>query len=103
WHGGIGQSVVNGDGEALASADTRPNRDDAPAFLHERSCGPNGSSDAAHIDRKEAVELGKIVGTVMHLIGREHAGIVDQNVEAAEALVPREPPVTIATFPEAGA
>src|SRR5262249_20080573 len=40
----------------------------------------------ANIDRKEAVELGKIVGTVMHLIGREHAGIVDQNVEAAEAL-----------------
>src|SRR5262249_32831908 len=82
----LGCAVVADAGEGRAVADNRANRDDAPAFLHARACGPSGSSDAAHIDRKEAVELGKIVGTVMHLIGREHAGIVDQNVEAPEAL-----------------
>src|SRR5262249_21626793 len=60
----FGCAVITNARERGAVANHRTDRDDASALLHERSRGANGSGDAANIDRKEAVELGKIVGTI---------------------------------------
>src|SRR5262249_4308231 len=60
-------------------------RDDAAAFLHERSGRSHGSGDTADIDGEEAIELSEVVSAVMDLAHGKHAGIVDENIQAAEA------------------
>src|SRR5262249_13639612 len=63
----LGCAVVADTRERGAVADHRANRDDAPALLHERSRGAHGGGGDTHIDCKEALKFGKVVGTIVNL------------------------------------
>ena len=73
-------------GQGRGLADHRADRDDAAAVSHKWRCGAYSGGDAADIDGEQPLELGEIVGAVMHRAGGEHAGIVDEDVETAKSL-----------------
>jgi hypothetical protein len=58
---------------ACPAARNRSDRNNASAFAHQRGGGAHGSGDAAHIDCELPVDLGQIVGAVVHLAGDEDA------------------------------
>src|SRR4029078_9310530 len=66
-------------------AHDRADRDDAAAFLHERSGCSHRSGDTVDSDGEEGIELIEVVGAVMDLAHGKHAGIVDENIQATEA------------------
>ena len=57
-----------------------------PPSLMQRGSRAHGGSHAADIDGELPVERGRLLAPVGYRAGDEHAGVVDEDVEPAEAI-----------------